>query len=255
MHELQKSRQKENRSMKQTGMKALILAAGLGTRLAPITNDRPKSLVQVNGKPILLKQIENLHENGIYDITVVSGYKADILEKTVHGRFPEIKILESVDYANTNNMYSAYLAKEGLANHDFLMMNADVFFDASVIAALLECKAENAIVTDIGNYLEESMKVVERDGRLVHIAKDIRPEDALGASIDVYKFSARGGTAFFAKCAEYIEKKGERKLWSEVALDGILGEVVFRACPLKGRWLEIDNHEDLAAAEALFVEG
>ena len=58
-------------------MKALILAAGLGTRLAPITNDRPKSLVTVNGVPILFKQIENLHENGITDITVISGYKAE----------------------------------------------------------------------------------------------------------------------------------------------------------------------------------
>ena len=64
--------------------KALILAAGLGTRLAPITNDRPKSLVPVNGKPILLKQIENLKANDIEDITVVSGYKADFLEKAVH---------------------------------------------------------------------------------------------------------------------------------------------------------------------------
>lgn len=62
-------------------MKALILAAGLGTRLAPITDDRPKSLVPVNGKPILIKQIENLLENGITDITVISGCKGDMLKK------------------------------------------------------------------------------------------------------------------------------------------------------------------------------
>lgn len=65
-------------------MKALILAAGLGTRLAPITNDIPKSLVPVNGKPIILKQIDNLHKNGITDITIVSGYKANILEEKIH---------------------------------------------------------------------------------------------------------------------------------------------------------------------------
>lgn len=236
-------------------MKALILAAGLGTRLAPITNDRPKSLVPVNGKPILMKQIENLHENGITDITIVSGYKADILEKAVHELYPEIKIIESVDYATTNNMYSAYIARESIGENGFLMMNADVYYDSSVISALLEDKAENAIVTDIGTYIEESMKVVEVEGRLVKISKAITPEEALGASIDVYKFSVEGGKAFFAKCAEYIDEKKELKMWSEVALNDILPEVVFKACPLVGRWLEIDNHDDLAAAEKLFAEG
>ena len=235
-------------------MKALILAAGLGTRLAPITDDRPKSLVPVNGKPILLKQIENLHENGIFDITVVSGYKADILKKEVHELYDDVKIIESVDYATTNNMYSAYMAQDSMAGYDFLMMNADVFFDSAVITALLKFESSNAIVTDIGSYYEESMKVVEKEGRLVEISKSITREDTLGASIDVYKFSKEGGKAFFDKCVEYIEEKKELKLWSEVAINSILSEVEFRACPLEGRWLEIDNHDDLAAAEKLFAD-
>lgn len=235
-------------------MKALILAAGLGTRLAPITNDRPKSLVPVNGQPIILKQIDNLHKNGVTDITVISGYKACILEKEIHALYPEIRIVESVDYATTNNMYSAYLARKLMEDSDFLMMNADVFYDASVITELLKFNAPNAIVTDIDTYLEESMKVVEEKGRLVKISKAISKEDALGASIDVYKFSMAAGKAFLDKCAEYIEDKKELKLWSEVALNDILGVVEFKACPLIGRWLEIDNHNDLAAAEKLFAE-
>lgn len=235
-------------------MKALILAAGLGTRLAPITNDRPKSLVPVNGQPIILKQIDNLHKNGITDITVVSGYKANILEEKIHDLYPEIRIIESVDYATTNNMYSAYLAREAMQNDDFLMMNADVFYDASVLTALLKFEAPNAIVTDIGTYIEESMKVVEEIGRLVKISKSVTKADALGASIDVYKFSSDAGKKFFSKCAEYIEDKKELKMWSEVALNDILKDVEFRACPLAGRWLEIDNHDDLSAAEKLFAE-
>ena len=235
-------------------MKALILAAGFGSRLAPITDNCPKSLVPVNGKPILMKQIENLLENGVSDITVVSGYKAEILEAAVKERYPEIKIINSVDYATTNNMYSAYLGKDTFYGEQFLMMNADVFYDASVIKALLACEAENAIVTDIGTYIEESMKVIEKDGRLTEIAKTITEEDALGCSIDVYKFSPEGGKAFFDKCAEYIEDMKELKKWSEVALNDILGDVVFKACPLVGRWLEIDNHDDLAAAEKLFAD-
>lgn len=240
-------------------MKALILAAGLGTRLAPITNDRPKSLVLVNGKPILFKQIENLHENGIIDITVISGYKAEILENTVHKKWPEIKIVESVDYANTNNMYSAYLGIKAMYPdrliEPFLMMNADVFYDSSVLETLLQYPSSNAVVVDIGRYIEESMKVVEEGGKLVEISKKIMPGVALGSSIDVYKFDLDGGNAFLNKCVEYIEQKKELSLWSEVALNDVLADIMFKACPLNGRWVEIDDHDDLAVAESLFAEG
>lgn len=235
-------------------MKALILAAGFGSRLAPITDTLPKSLVAVNGKPILFKQIESLHENGITDITIVSGYKADVLEKAVHEKWPDITIIESVDYATTNNMYSAYLGIQKVGCDGFLMMNADVFYDSSAIKELLKFPAPNAIVTDVGRYMEESMKVVEKEGRLVAISKAITKEEALGCSIDVYKFAADGAKAFYDVCVEYIEKKKELKKWSEVALNDILDVVKFEACPLVGRWFEIDNHEDLAAASELFKD-
>ena len=234
-------------------MKALILAAGVGSRLAPLTDHMPKSLVEVNGTPILMKQIENLHACGITDITVVSGYLSHVLASAVGGKYPEITVLESVDYAITNNMYSAYLAKEAMAGQGFLMMNADVFFDASVIRALLDCPHPNAIVVDVGRYMEESMKVMERNGKLTAIAKTIPPEQALGCSIDVYKFSPAAADAFFAKCGEYIEANNDRKQWSEVALNDILPDADFYACPLDGRWMEIDNREDLIAAEKLFA--
>ena len=235
-------------------MKALILAAGLGSRLAPITDNVPKSMVPVNGKPILVKQIENLLNNSVNDITVITGYKSEVIEELVRNNYPFINIIKSKDYINTNNMYSAYLAKNKLYGEGFLMMNADVYYDDIVITELLKEKYVNAIVTDIGTYNEESMKVTEENGRLVSISKQIDKEEALGCSIDVYKFSPKAGKAFFDKCSEYIDEKKELKLWSEVALNAILNEVDFIACPLKGRWVEIDNHEDLAMATNLFKD-
>lgn len=235
-------------------MKALILAAGIGSRLAPLTDDLPKSLVPVNGMPILFKQIENLHQNGIIDISIVTGYRADLLKNAVKEKYSDVQFIDNVDYLDTNNMYSAYLARDLFSDTPFLMMNADVFYDASVIHSLLQYPAESAIVTDIGNYLDESMKVIEKDGRLVKISKAITKEEALGASIDVYKFSANAGSLFFNACKTYIEEKKELKLWSEVALDDILKKSIFKACPLNGRWMEIDNHDDLKVAEAMFKE-
>lgn len=233
-------------------MKALILAAGFGSRLAPLTDDCPKALVEVCGTPILARQIENLLENGITDISVIVGYKAEKIEAFVAAAYPTVKTIRADDYRTTNNMYSAWLGRDAMQDTPFLMMNADVYFDASVIAALLRLPAQDAIVVDVGAYMEESMKVIEKDGRLTAISKEISKEDALGASIDVYKFSPTGGKAFFAKCAEYIEDRKELKKWSEVALNDILPDVLFTACPLEGRWVEIDNFDDLETAKRLF---
>jgi choline kinase len=233
-------------------MKALILAAGMGTRLKPLTNDSPKSLITVAGKTIFENQINNLYKNGINEIIIVTGYKADAISNIVNKKFPEVHVIENINYATTNNMYSAYMARTALKDCEFLMMNADVFFDASIIYELLRFNAKNAIVTDFGNFLDESMKVVERDERLVQISKEILKENALGSSIDIYKFSEEGGTAFFNKCAHYIEVLNNNNLWSEVALNDILSEVVFKACPVNGRWIEIDTLADLQEANTLF---
>ncbi len=235
-------------------MKALILAAGFGSRLAPLTDDRPKSMVAVNGKPILKKQIENLINNGVTDITIVTGYKSDIIENFIMSNYPNIKIIKSEDYANTNNMYSAYLAHNIMENENFIMMNADVFFDESIITELIKDEYKNAIVTEIGSFNEESMKVIVKDNKITAISKQIPKEDAFGNSIDVYKFSPKASEAFFKKCHEYIDEKKELKLWSEVALNDILSEVTFEPCPLNGRWVEIDNHDDLKLATELFKD-
>jgi len=234
-------------------MKALILAAGLGTRLAPITDSCPKSMISVNKKPILVKQIENLLENKISEITVIAGYKSEMLTKAIKNHFPNVEIIVNAEYASTNNMYSAFLGRGSMNGKPFIMMNADVFYDSSVIKALCAHYSENAIVTDIGRYLVESMKVVEKNGRLISISKFIAKEEACGTSIDVYKFSKEGGQAFFNKCSEYIEGKHEVKLWSEVALNDILLKIKFVACPIKGRWFEIDNLDDLREAERIFI--
>ena len=233
-------------------MKALILAAGLGSRLAPLTNDRPKSMVCVNGKSILEKQIDNLQQNNITDITIVTGYKFEIINNLVKSKYNNINIINNINYKNTNNMYSAYLAKDYLKDAEFIMMNADVYFDASILNTLVNYKETNAIVTDIGNYIEESMKVRKEKEKIVEISKEISKEKAFGSSIDIYKFSKEASKAFFDKCSEYINIKNDLNKWSEVALNDILDKIKFSPCPLAGRWVEIDNIDDLNYAERLF---
>lgn len=233
-------------------MKALILAAGFGSRLVPITNYKPKSLVKVNGTPIIFKQIENLEENGIHDITIITGYLSSVINEVLRKNYPEVRIITNKDYAKTNNMYSAYLAGE-IFKSDLLMMNADVFFDSCIISSLLNCSFPNAIAVDKARYLKESMKISFDGIRIKKISKEISPVEAYGTSIDVYKFSRESAIKFFEKCRYYIEEKNELNLWSEVALDSILSKEVFLPCDITGRWVEIDNHEDLKIAQRLFA--
>lgn len=239
-------------------MKALILAAGLGSRLAPLTNDKPKSLLEVNGMPILFQQIENLQINGINDITIVTGYKSDILVDKVASNYNGIKFVNSDDYIHTNNMYSAYIGIKNIFYKcnvsSFLMMNADVFYDSAIISDLLNDNAFNMIAVDKEAYNEESMKIVVQDGQIVNISKQIREEEAYGCSIDVYKFGSDGGQAFLQACQRYIEEEKNLTMWSEVALNEILSKVKFTPLDINGRWLEIDNHDDLRNAEILFAK-
>ena len=144
------------------------------------------------------------------------------MKQRINEIYPDVHFIENFDYVSTNNMYSAYLARYAMRDSDFLMMNADVFYDKTVLTSLIACDAPNAIVTDIGLYNDESMKVIERNGRIVQISKTISAEDALGCSIDVYKFSRIGGQMFFDMCTDYIEKEHILNKWSEVALNDIL---------------------------------
>jgi len=110
-------------------MNAIILAAGMGTRLRPLTNDRPKCLVAVNGVPMVERQIQFLKEKGIDDITLISGYKAESLEylKDRYG----VDIVFNDRYDTCNNINSLYIVKERF--RDTYVLEGDVYMDKNVL--------------------------------------------------------------------------------------------------------------------------
>ena len=140
-------------------MKAVLLAAGLGTRLRPITNDVPKCMVPVNGMPIIERQIKNLIENGVKDIYVVSGYKRDVLKSFLSQYYPSVNVIENDVYDSTNNMYSLYLTMNYVRGEEFLLMNSDVFHDANIEEGMISSKESNMVAYEYGRFIEESMKI------------------------------------------------------------------------------------------------
>lgn len=236
-------------------MKAVILAAGLGTRLRPLTDNKPKCMVEVNGTKIIEKQLLNLTQNGINpkDICVISGYEADKLENFINDNFGGVNIIRNSDYDKTNNMYSMYLAKDFVKNEEFILMNADVFYESNIITKLIEDSRKNLMVCDDARYIEESMKIIKKGNMIEEISKKIEEKDAYGVTIDVYKFSKEANEKFVNIIVEYIEEKKDLNSWTEVAINELIKKVEFDSLDMKFKWVEIDNHEDLKQAEELFA--
>ena len=235
-------------------MKAVILAAGLGSRLRPITNEVPKCMVPVNGIRIIDKQIDNLVKAGIKDIYVLSGYKADVLNSHLKDRYPFVTIVDNPRYAETNNMYSLFLAEKYVKGEEFLLMNADVYFDANIIAGLLDGESCSKIACDKSLFLEESMKITLEGDKINHISKKISEAEHYAVSIDVYRISKRDSEVLFGEVDDTILNRKDENSWTEVALDKIFSKTVFKPYVISGRWFEIDNHEDLAKAESIFAD-
>jgi HAD superfamily hydrolase (TIGR01450 family) len=231
-------------------MKAIILAAGKGSRLAGITEKKPKALVNVNGKPIIQYQIEALLKNGIKDITVCVGYMSNQIISFCRNKYPSVKF--SVEENPINNMLSLYYARSSL-NDETILMNGDVVFDSRIIKNL--CNVEGtAIAVEKGMYDEESMKIkLDLNKEIIDISKTI--EDGYGCSIDVYKFSKSDARIIRNELIRMVEKEGIKDVWTEVMLQKLLNrkELIAKPLDINGmKWYEIDNFEDLHKAELLF---
>ena len=236
-------------------MKAIILAAGIGSRLRPITNDKPKTLTKVNGRPMIDFLISALCENKIKDIVVCTGFKSDMLVNFCKNNYPEINFtfVENSDYDITNNMYSLYLASKYL-DEDVILMNADLVFYPEVIRKLLKMNS-SAVAVDKGNYLEESMKLVVDNDLIKRISKKIDKNNSYGSSIDVYKINSKDCPIIKKEMEKIIEENNDKNQWTEVMLDNLFQNDKLKAkpCSIDGeKWFEIDNYEDLAKAEIIF---
>jgi HAD superfamily hydrolase (TIGR01450 family) len=240
-------------------MKAVILAAGLGSRLHTITSKKPKCMVNVCGIPIIKYQIDAYLSAGIDDIIVVVGYKSEVVKEYIKKlNNNKLHVIENVDYDTTNNMYSLYLAMSvfKLYNTDFIISNGDVVFDSLIIKELLNKESKDLIVCDKNSYNLESMKVTTNiKGFITDISKSISRDVAYGNSIDVYKISKTTSLKLFSYLKEYIEYNKNLKEWTEVALQKMIKSGDWQVVPfdIKGKkWMEIDNIDDLLEAEKKF---
>ncbi|GAB7225724.1 phosphocholine cytidylyltransferase family protein [Vibrio owensii] len=230
----------------------VILAAGIGSRLRPITQEVPKSLVQVAGVPLLerlTKQI--LKHNSCYEIIVVAGYLSEKIESSMRSVNDNIKVIVNKDFETTNNMESCRLGLESTDYKDCIIVNADCIYEDSIVHTMLESEF-SCIATDSSAYFEENMKVDISDGRVSEISKSLPDIEGVCTSIDIYNFIKKDIDILLDVMRGY-HSRGDVQKWNEVAINDMVKINTVTTLDFNGkRWMEVDNHDDLAKAEALF---
>ena len=236
-------------------MKAVILAAGMGKRLAACGWDEPKCLLPFGGRTLLGHTLAALAAVDVTDLVIVVGYKHQLVRDAVAAHDVRAQFVTNDDYAATNTIHSLYLAREHLTD-DFLYFNADVLFDSRILPMLLSADDSTMAVDVRACGAEEVKVIVDGDGRIVRIGKKLAIDECLGEFIGIAKFAADACEDFVASLVRYNEDLAERDLFFESAVDPILAKHVHRSVSIgELRAVEIDSPEDLAAARELWEAG
>lgn len=220
----------------------VLLAAGRGERLRPLTGDRPKAMVALGGEPLAARALRTLAGAGLGRVVAVGGYRADRLEALgCELRFNE-------RWAADENVVSLWAARD-LVEGGCYVVNSDVLFGPA-IAELLAGEPGSFLLSDPERGDEqEAMKARVRDGRLVALSKGAAPGDAAGEYIGLLRIDPADGPRLAAILDEMVAA-GRTGVFYEQAVERLAGERPVRVVSVAGLpWAEIDDHEDLARAE------
>ena len=234
-------------------MIAVILAAGISSRLRPLTNETPKSLLRVGATPLLQRILQSLHRNSIRECVIVTGYYKEKVEDFVQSLSLPITVsfAENPLYATTGNNYSLWSAHAHVGERDMLIMDGDLLFDSRLLTLLIHSPHKNGlIIRRIGHLGAEEIKVeVNQSGIVTRIGKEIDPAAAAGESIGIEKFSADTTQVLF----ETLSRRKVRNEFYEASFQEMIdGGVAVHAVDSSGLpCMEIDTVEDLTTANEL----
>ncbi len=233
-------------------MKAVILAAGVGSRLGELTADKPKCMLNINGKSLIHYQIETLKKHNINEIYIIGGYKFDVLKN--HIKNTDVALIYNPKYREWNNIYSFYLIKDIPHLTEFILLNADTYFHENILKQMLKFEERNAVMLDAFKKLgDEEMKVIVKDKKVKKFGKDIPVYAAKGEYIGMAKFNRNDLEVLF-KTIEKLLIKGKTDIWYEIAFNYVLDELDIGYTETEGfPWIEIDNNEDYRKALSLSI--
>jgi len=251
--------------------KAIIVAAGPGTRLRPYTNDRPKCIIEINGKTILSRIVEALRKNNVKNIVIVTGYKRNEIEK----RYPEFVHYHNPDYSNSNILKSLFCAQEEM-DEGFIFSYSDIIYGPKIVERLLNSDGDISIIVDVDwekryegrtqHPTDEAELVVVEGNKVVKISKFMNPNIAHGEFIGLTKFTKKGAEILKRNYKRILENRWCRWLINQRFQDAIsiekayltdmFQELIDRGYHIENvdicgnpSWIEIDTPQDLKRAQ------
>jgi len=246
--------------------KCVVLAAGSSTRLRPLTDSKPKCLLEVGGKALLERTIENVLAVGIEEIAIVVGYRAEMIRAFMKLQFPlqKIHFILNPNYASTNNAYSLFLARQFMedgnekVNDTLLLLDSDILFSSNLLPYLLSAKGKNKIAVRVsGEHNEEEIRVkVNGNGNIILIGKKTPLAETYGESIGVEIFSTRAADKLFMILDQRVRNGEGRNEFYEMTFQKMIEEgITLKAVDVSPfPAIEIDTLEDLRLAERLKVD-
>ena len=227
-------------------MKALILAAGMGTRISKHTNGKPKCLLEVNGSTIIERQIKILNNVGVpkKDIIIVTGYKSNFIKDLIGN---EVKYIHNVNFENTSSLYSMWLAKNEDYSNGMLLFNSDLIFHEQILYKLVGQKG-NAIAVDFNKNIKdgEMNVVIDKKNNIIEISKEIDETLAHGESVQICKFDKSSSSIIFENVDQIVKENPSNSLFPAYAFKDVIDKKGIFALDIGNySWGEIDYLVDL----------
>lgn len=256
-------------------MKAIIVAAGMGRRLSPYTDDRPKCLVELRGRPLLARQLDAYRRVGVDRFVIVRGYRGDDLHRALVME-PDVSFIDNVDFARNNILLSLMYAAAEMPG-GFLFSYGDIIFHPEVVAALVAAPGDLTLTIDPhwrGAYegrtdhpvSEAELAAVDAEGLVRAVGKGVVPAaEAHGEFIGLLRASPEGA-AWMLRTFERRRREAGALLRPygraprlEVAyLSDLLNDLIAQGLPIssvdiarRDAWREIDTVQDLHRAAAV----
>ena len=233
---------------------ALLLAAGTGSRLRPLTLDAPKCLTEVSGEPILARLLDNLRIQGIKRLVVVTGYLDHCVREYLEENAADMQLeyVFNPVYQTTNNIYSLWLAKKAI-EEPFVLIESDLVFEASMLEPMLI--PDRIAVSNILPWMNGTMVELNADKavKAFHVSHDVDDERRY-KTVNICSLSSQSWQRVIARLDRYIEEGRVNEyyetVFAEMVADASLefDAVLFS----ENKWYEIDAMEDLHQAELMF---